>query len=309
MVLGHEAAGVIEEVGPEVFGLAPGDHVVLSPNPQCGLCFFCERGQPNLCEAGRLGLANAGLLDGTPRFSLDGVPVHQFVLTGSFAEATVVPAIGVTKISPDASFPAAALIGCAVATGFGAATNNADIQPGDSVVVIGCGGIGMNVIQGARMKRAERIIAVDLFPSKLALSKKFGATHVIDASKFNPVDEVLEITEHRGADVSFEAIGSAATVEQAILMIRRGGQVVLIGGAPQAILKMSQLAASEKRVVCSAYGGTNIRRDIPRYIELYQEGKLLVDEFIDEEIELAQVNDAFATMRRGEAARSVIVFS
>src|SRR3954447_21306358 len=222
IVLGHEGAGVIEAVGDGDEDIAVGDHVVISWVPQCGTCFFCERGQAFLCEAGANAMMSGGLLDGTTRFSSDGEPVLQMACSGTFAERSVVPAIGVVKIPDDIPLDIAALIGCGVLTGVGAALNTADIHPGDTVAVIGCGGVGLNVIQGARIAGASEIIAVDLVPTKLSMAREFGATQTVCAAECDPVAAVLELTGQHGVDVAFEVIGLRQTIEQTITMTRRG---------------------------------------------------------------------------------------
>ena len=311
MVLGHEAAGVIEELGPDVVDFALGDRVILTPSPQCGACFYCQRGQPQLCDRGAAAVASGGLFDGTPRFRLDGEPAYQFCCSGAFAESTVVPTAGIVRFGSEVPFPAAALMGCAVATGFGAVMNNARVAEGDTVVVIGCGGIGMSVVQGARHRRASRIIAVDVVESKLQLALRIGATDSVDASSGDVLSQVLALTTAgQGADVVFEASGRADTLERAVLMARRGGQVVFIGGGSvDSLLPMSRLGGTEKRVMCSAYGGTDTRRDIPRLIQLYEDGELKIDELVSATIHLSEVNDALQLLGRStDLTRAVIDF-
>jgi NDMA-dependent alcohol dehydrogenase len=312
MVLGHEGAGVIEALGDGVEDLAVGDHVVISWVPQCGTCFFCERGQAFLCEAGGNAMVSGGLLDGTTRFSSDGQPVRQMACSGTFAERAVVPAIGVVKIPHDIPLDIAALIGCGVLTGVGAALNTADIHPGDTVAVIGCGGVGLNVIQGARIAGAREIIAVDLVPTKLGMAEEFGATQTVCAADCDPVAAVLELTGQRGADVVFEVIGLRQTIEQTIMMTRRGGQSILVG-VPSAEV-MLELPAffgvvlMAKTVKGCWYGSSNVREDVPKLLEHYTRGDLKLDELISRRISVADVMDAFDAMAAGEVARSVIVY-
>ena len=312
-VLGHEGAGVIDAVGEGVTDVAVGDHVVISWVPQCGECGACRRGQGHLCELGSMGLMTGGLLDGTPRFALDGNPVHHMACSGTFAEATVVPAIGVVKIDPTVPLDRAALIGCSVLTGFGAANNTADIRTGDTVAVIGCGGVGLNVIQGAAYAGATRIIAVDTVAAKLDLATTFGATDVVHVhDDIDAVGDVLGLTELQGVDVAFEVIGLPATMKQAIAMTRRGGQAVMIG-VPALDAKLELDAAMdivimEKQIKGCWYGSANVREDIPKLVRLYQEGAIKLDELISREIELEGVNDAFAAMEAGEVARTIIRF-
>jgi NDMA-dependent alcohol dehydrogenase len=312
IVLGHEGAGVVEEVGEGVDDLVPGDHVVISWVPQCGTCYFCERGQAFLCEAGGNAMATGGLLDGTTRFSSGGEPVLQMACSGTFSERAVIPAIGAVKIPDDIPFEIAALIGCGVLTGVGAALNTADIRPGDTVAVIGCGGVGLNVIQGARIAGAAEIIAVDMVPAKLDLARELGATQVVSAADCDPVAKVLELTGGRGADVVFEVIGLRHTIEQTITMTRRGGQAVLVGVPSMDV--MLELPAFFGVVLMAKtlkgcwYGSSNVREDVPKLLEHYKRGELKLDELISRRISIADVMDAFTAMEAGEVARSVIVY-
>jgi S-(hydroxymethyl)glutathione dehydrogenase/alcohol dehydrogenase len=312
MVLGHEGAGVVEEVGEGVDHLAPGDHVVISWVQQCGQCFFCVRDQAHLCERANVALLTGGLLDGTTRFTSQGRPLRQMAACGTFAEVTVIPATGAVKVPHDVELKVAALLGCGVVTGVGAALNTANIRSGDRVAVVGCGGVGLNVIQGARIAGAEEIIAVDRNEAKLRMAREFGATAVVDAARANPVAEVQSLTSERGADVAFEVIGLAETIDQTISMTRRGGQAVLIGVPSMdtiiTIPAFVGLVLAHKTVKGCWYGSSNAQRDVPRLIELYRSGELLLDELISREISLHQVNDAFEAMRAGDVARSVIVY-
>ncbi|MGQ0744116.1 MAG: zinc-binding dehydrogenase [Acidimicrobiales bacterium] len=311
-VLGHEGAGIIERVGDGVTGLAPGDHVVISWVPQCRSCFFCCRGQPQLCVQADAVLFSGGLLDGTPRLRLDGADLFQMEGVGTFTESTVIPAIGAVKVPSDLDLSVAALLGCAVLTGVGAALNTARIRPGDSVVVIGCGGVGLNVVQGARIAQAERIVAVDIHASKLDLAARLGATDLVDATAGDPVAAVRDLTGQRGADVAFEAIGSETTIHQAVEMTRRGGQCVLVGlpGLETMISLPALLGVilAEKSISGCWFGSADIRRDIPRLVEMYRAGQLKLDELVSRRVTLDQVNEAFTAMTAGEVARTVIVY-
>lgn len=311
-VLGHEGSGVVTEVGEGVDGFAEGDHVVLSYVPQCGECFYCRRGQGQLCEQANVALASGGLLDGTPRFSHDGNPLFQMSACGTFSQETVVPAIGAVKIDPEMPLRQAALVGCGVLTGVGAALNTARIAEGDSVAVVGCGGVGLNVIQGARMAGAEQIVAVDMVDSKLELARKFGATDTVDAGAGDPVSGVMELTGQRGADVAFEVIGLEPTIEQVVNMTRRGGQAILVGVPKMDVMlqvpAFMGVVLQEKTIKGCWYGSSNVRTDIPKLISLYQDGELMLDELISREIDNSQVNEAFEAMEKGEVARSVVVY-
>ncbi|MGH8973521.1 MAG: Zn-dependent alcohol dehydrogenase [Acidimicrobiia bacterium] len=311
-VLGHEGAGEIVEVGEGVTRVAVGDHVVLSWIPQCGECFFCLRGQRHLCEKGSIGAITGGMLDGTTRLTSQGGPLFQMAGTGTFSEYVVMPDIGVVKIDPDVDLRVAALIGCGVLTGVGAALNTSRITEGDTVAVIGCGGVGLNVIQGARVAGAAEVIAVDTAPVKLDMAKTFGATAGVDASATNAVSGVMDATAQRGADVVFEVVGSGPTIEQAVIMTRRGGQTVLVG-VPRMDVMLNVPAfigmlVAEKTISGCWYGSSDVTRDVPRIVNLWREGRLRLEELISREITLEGVEDAFQAMGTGEVARSVIVY-
>lgn len=310
-VLGHEGAGVIEAVGDGVTDVNPGDHVVLSFVSQCGDCYFCKRHEPYLCEKGTQAMATAALYDGTPAFSRGGKPVTQMSGCGTFAEYTVVPSGGVVKIDDSISLEAAALVGCGVTTGVGAVMNTAEVKPGSTVAVIGTGGVGLNVIQGAVVAGAEKIIAVDLLDNKLEMAKQFGATDVVNAGSGNPVAEVQSLTDGRGADYTFEVIGLAATMTQAYQMARRGGTAVMVG-----VPKMGELFSvmgffpvyENKAIKGCWYGSADTRRDFPEYLDLYKDGKLKLDELITREFTLDEINDGFEALKNGEVARGVVRF-
>jgi Zn-dependent alcohol dehydrogenase len=312
MVLGHEGAGVVEEVGEGVTNLKPGDHVVVSWVPQCGECYFCVRGQGSLCESGSMALATGGLLDGTTRFSHDGDPVRQMACSGTFSELAVIPAIGAVKIPDDISLKVAALIGCGVLTGAGAAMNTASIRKGDTVAVIGCGGVGLNVIQGAKIAGAEEVIAIDMVESKLALAKQFGATTTVNAGQGDAVSQVMDLTSQRGVDVAFEVIGLKQTIDQTITMTRRGGQSILVGVPSMDVMvevpAFFGVVLMEKTIKGCWYGSSNVQRDVPRLLEHYRNGDLKLDELISRTIKVDQVNEAFDAMKTGEVARSVIEY-
>jgi S-(hydroxymethyl)glutathione dehydrogenase/alcohol dehydrogenase len=308
IVLGHEGAGVVEAVGDGVTRVAPGDHVVLSFVPACGECYTCTRGQSYLCEKSAM-QAMGGMLDGTTRLTSGGAPLHQMACLGTFGQQAIVPEISMVKIPDDVPLEVAALIGCGVLTGVGAALNTANVRPGDTIVVLGAGGVGLNVIQGARIAGAERIIAVDMFDSKLGLAKEFGATDTVNAGDADPVGRVVELTG-RGADVSFEVIGLGTTMQQAIDMIRPGGEAILVGVPRMEVILQLNAAFTflylNKTVKGCWYGSSNVHEDVPRLIGLWRDGQLKLEELISREIELDAVNDAFEAMEKGEVARSVI---
>ena len=300
VVLGHEAAGVVEQVGEDITYVQPGDHVVLLFVPFCGSCRDCMTGRPYLCVEGRK-------QQGTLR--IGDQDVAAFASMSSFAEYMVVPEGGVVKIRKDVPLDRAALVGCGVMTGVGAAINTAKVQPGTTCAVIGAGGVGLNVIQGCALAGAERIIAVDVHPNKLEMAREFGATHFVDASKENAVAKVHELTGG-GADYAFEVIGLPETITQAFDMVRRGGEAIVVGMAPLGSTASISAPAflMEKVLRGCCYGSTRPRYDMPRLIDLYMAGKLKLDELVSRTYPLDGINDAFEAMKNGEVARSVIVF-
>ncbi len=306
-VLGHEAAGVVEAVGSGVSGLSVGDHVIACLTQHCGTCHWCVRGRTWLCESRNFGARSTD----QPRLSSGNEVLNQMAGVGAFAEQMLVHRSGLVVIDPDMPLDRAALIGCAVVTGVGAAINEARIRPGETCVVIGCGGIGLNVIQGAALAGAGRIIAVDLQPAKLELAQRFGATDVVDAGDGDAVEAVRALTGGRGVDHAFEAIGLKATAQQALDMISSGGGAYLIGILPAGTnveVAATGFALAGKKLQGVRMGSSNIAADFPRMVELYQQGRLLLDELVAERIGLDEVNEGYERMRGGEHARSVIVF-
>lgn len=312
IVLGHEGSGVVEKVGAGVTRVKAGDHVVISWVPQCGECFFCLRHQGHLCERANAAIGSGGLLDGTTRFTSRGAPLHQMSAAGTFSEVTVIPETGAVKVDDDLDLVLAALLGCGVLTGVGAATRTARIAAGDTVAVIGCGGVGLNVIQGARAAGAGRVIAVDTNAAKLDLALRFGATDTVDASARDAVSAVMELTGQRGADVAFEVIGLPATIDQTITLTRRGGQAVLVGiPRMDTVLSLSAffgVVLAAKTITGCWYGSSNVVEDVPALIELYRRGELELSALVSRTIELDEVNSAFEALRAGEVTRSVIRF-
>ena len=311
VVLGHEGAGIIERVGEGVTYVKPGDHVVLSFVSYCGECRFCQANRPCLCEG--LSLLPGRLLDNTCRFhNAAGVEIPQMARVGTMAELIVVPEINLVKLDPRYSLANAALVGCGVATGVGAVINTAQVEAGSSVVVIGAGGVGLNVVQGAALARAERILVVDRVASKLALAQQFGATDLVDASQQDAVEAIRELTQGKGVDYAFEVIGDPLTIQQAYDMVRKAGTVVVVGltgpDTPLGIPAQS-LTFSEKRIIGSFYGSIVPRIDMPRLLQWHEEGRLKLDELITQTYGLAQINQAFADMEAGKNARGVILFS
>ncbi|HZT66803.1 MAG TPA: Zn-dependent alcohol dehydrogenase [Acidimicrobiales bacterium] len=305
LVLGHESAGIVQAVGDDVAYVAPGDHVITCLSVFCGHCEYCLSGRPALCQSPEVRRSRG---EG-PRLSEGGIALGQFANLGSFAEEMLVHEHAVVKVSPDIPLDRAALIGCGVTTGLGAVFNTARVPAGATVAVIGCGGIGLNCVQGAYLAGASRIIAVDRLAPKLEMARAFGATDVVDASAGDPVAQVLELTAG-GVEYAFEAIGLAVVAEQAFNMLRRGGTATVIGMIPPGeMVKLPGVAfLGEKKIQGSTMGSNRFRVDMPRYVELYLQGRLKLDELVSARISLDEVNDGFRSLQGGETARSVIVF-
>ena len=303
-VLGHEGAGEIVEVGEAVTGLSIGDHVIVCWLPACGHCRYCIGGQPYLC------MHYVVQAFTTPNFLIGGdTPAFGMAGTGTFGEEVTLPQVGAIKIEPDVPFDVAALLGCGVMTGVGAAINAARVEPGSSVVVVGCGGGGVSVIQGARIAGAAEIVAVDTADSKLAWAKEFGAT-----ASVRPEDlpqAIQEITAGEGFDYGFEVVGRSATIRSVYDATRRGGTVIVVGaGATDDFVQFNafELLFSEKTIRGSLYGSSNIRRDCQRLIGLWRTGRLDLERMITRRITLDEVNDAFEAMEAGTVIRQVIAF-
>ena len=303
-VLGHEGAGVIESVGPGVATVKPGDHVILSWRASCGLCEMCQKGWPNLCERP---LETASM----PRVRGKGTEINRMAGLGTFGSYQVVPEVAAVPIDKDIPFAQAALVGCGVTTGVGAAINTAGVQPGTSVAVFGCGGVGLNCMQGSAIAGATTIIAVDLLDNKLELAKEFGATHTVNAAREDPVERIRELTGGKGAHYAFEAIGLVEKpFVQSILCTRRRGITVWVGHAPfdTPVTIDARDLMMEKTVIGSMYGSARPRLEFPRLLELYKSGALKLDELISRRFPLEEVNEAFEVLAKGEVARSVLYF-
>jgi S-(hydroxymethyl)glutathione dehydrogenase/alcohol dehydrogenase len=302
-VLGHESAGVVEEVGSDVSYLRPGDHVISCISGFCGSCGYCLSGRPHLCDKEALACDPTG----PPRLTRDGKPIYQFFDLSSFAEQLLVHENMLVKIRPDMPLDKAALIGCGVTTGVGAVINTAKVRPGEQVAVIGCGGIGLNAIQAGALVGA-RVIAIDRIASKLALATEFGATDVVDASATDAVMAVHELTG--GVDHAFEAIGLKETAEQAFMMLRKGGTATVIGMVPfgQKVEIDGFQLLLEKKLQGSNMGSNRFRVDMPQYVEWYLAGKLKLDELVSGVMPLEKINDGFAALRSGEVARQLVTF-
>ena len=307
-ILGHEPAGVVEAVGAGVTEFAPGDHVIGCLNRWCGVCQFCTGGRPYLCMATYVPTRPP---DAKPRIATgDGEPVGQLGDLSSFAEKRLCPDRSRVKIRDDMPLDRACLIGCGVTTGLGAALKTVHVPAGSSVVIVGCGGVGLAALQGARIVGAGKIIAVDAQAWKFDLAKNLGATHCVDASETDPVAAVHELTGG-GADFVFECIGLVPTVQQSVAMTGRGGTTVLVGVVPvteMVSISAADLTLQEKHITGSFMGSNQFRVDMPRYVDFYLDGRLKLDEMISSRIGLDDVNAAFDAMRKGSVARQVIVF-
>ena len=304
-VLGHESAGVVEEVGSDVSYVKKGDHVITCLSAFCGDCRYCLTGRMSLCQSPDVQRAP----DDGPRLSKGDETVNQFLNLSSYAEQMLVHEHALVKIREDMPLDRAALIGCGVTTGVGAVHNTAGVEPGSSVAVVGCGGVGLSCVNGAAIAGAGRIIAVDMVPSKLELAKQFGATDLVNPADGDPVEQVRELTGG-GVDYSFEAIGLKVTAEQCFRMLCAGGTATIIGMIP--VGTMVEVHGvdflAEKKLQGCTMGSNRFRVDMPRYIEFYLQGKLYLDEMISQRLRLDQINRAFDDMREGHVARSVIVF-
>ena len=306
VVLGHEGAGVVEEPGSGVSYVQTGDHVVLSFVPTCGQCNYCVRGRQNLCDA-RYQLRGK-MLDGTTRLRSGSQEIHHFNGLSTFGEYAVVPEDSLVKIREDAPLDRVALIGCGVPTGVGAVINTAKVKPGSSVVVLGAGGVGLNVVQGAVLAGAESIIAVDIYGNKLENALQFGATHMVDASGEDVIERVRDITRGDMADYAFEVIGSTAAINQALATTKRGGTTVVVGVTPAgAELTIDPDFLHLDRVLMGCtYGSCYPRADMPMLIDMYMARRLKLDELISATLKLEDINSAFEALDQGEVARTII---
>jgi S-(hydroxymethyl)glutathione dehydrogenase/alcohol dehydrogenase len=309
LVLGHEGAGIVTTVGEGVEGLAPGDHVILSWVPNCGECRYCLAGRPAQCRAAATITAPLGVLfDGTSRLSISGEPLHHYLAVSSFAERAVVPASGAIKVRDDAPLDTVALIGCAVATGVGSVQNTAGVPAGATVAVIGCGGVGLSCVQGARLAGAARIVAVDLVPHKLELAQQLGATDLVEGGA-GAVERLREILPD-GADFVFDAIGKTETTEQAIESLALGGAAVIVGLPPTGSVARFDplvLAEADQKILGSNYGSVDAHRDIPVLVDRYMAGELELDALISGRRPLAEAPDALEELARGQVLRQLLV--
>jgi S-(hydroxymethyl)glutathione dehydrogenase/alcohol dehydrogenase len=311
-VLGHEGAGVVVDVGPDVTSLKPGDHVIPLYTPECRTCEYCLSGKTNLCQSIRVTQGEGVMPDGTSRFSLGGEPLFHYMGTSTFSNYTVLPEIAAAKIREDAPFEKVCYIGCGVTTGLGAVMNTAKVQPGDNVVVFGLGGIGLNVIQGARMADANMIVGVDLNPDRQAIAEKFGMTHFVNPKEVEGdlVPYLVDLTKG-GADHSFECIGNVEVMRQALECCHKGwGKSTIIGVAPAG----AEIATRPFQLVTgrvwqgTAFGGAKGRTDVPKIVDWYMDGKINIDDLITHVMPLDDINNAFDLMHKGESIRSVVTF-
>jgi S-(hydroxymethyl)glutathione dehydrogenase / alcohol dehydrogenase len=311
-ILGHEGGGIVVEVGPEVKSLKPGDHVIPLYTPECRYCEYCLSGKTNLCQAIRVTQGKGLMPDSTSRFSLKGKMLHHYMGTSTFANYTVLPEIAVAKIREDAPLDKVCLIGCGVTTGIGAVINTAKVEPGANVVVFGLGGIGLNIIQAARMVGADMIVGVDLNPEKRPLAEKMGMTHFVNPKEVEGdlVPYLVDLTKG-GADYSFECIGNVSVMRQALECCHKGwGVSVIVGvaGAGQEISTRPFQLVTGRVWKGTAFGGAKGRTDVPKIVDWYMSGKIEIDPLVTHTMPLDRINEAFDLMHEGKAIRSVITY-
>ena len=311
-ILGHEGAGVVVETGPGVTSLKTGDHVIPLYTPECRQCEYCLNPKTNLCQAIRETQGKGLMPDGTSRFSIGGKPVHHYMGTSTFANFTVLPEIALAKVREDAPFDKICYIGCGVTTGIGAVINTAKVEPGSNVVIFGLGGIGLNVIQGARLAGADKIVGVDLNNARKPLAEKFGMTHFVNPSEIEGdlVPYLMDLTGG-GADYSFECIGNVNVMRQALECCHKGwGVSVIIGvaGAGQEIATRPFQLVTGRVWKGTAFGGARGRTDVPQIVDWYMEGKINIDDLITHTMPLDEINGAFDLMHEGKSIRSVVVY-
>ncbi len=302
---GHEAAGIVKEIGPGVTLAKPGDHVVVSLIRSCGRCYFCTQGDPHMCET-TFALDNESRLH-----TKQGQAIHQAMRTGAFAEYVVVEESQVVQIPKDMPMDRASLLACGVITGLGAVVNTARVSSGSSVVVIGAGGVGLNSVQGAALSGAQPIIAIDLLNNKLEAAKVFGATHVVNPKEENAPEAVHSLTQGRGADYVFVTVGNAQAMEQGLALLRPAGALVLIGMPAVGVklqLEAVDFVDNSQRILGSKMGSTRLRVDVPKLVELYQQDRLKLEQLISARYPLEEINQAIAAVKRGDVLRNVIVF-
>jgi len=306
---GHEAAGIVEEIGTNVKSVKVGDHVVISWNPYCKTCYFCQRKQPIICDQYRKNVVSSFHFDGNPRVYLENSPVHQLMYAGSFAQYAVVTEECAVKIPDEIPFEIACLIGCGVMTGVGAVLNIAKVSPGSTVGVIGCGAVGLSAIQGALIAGARKIVAIDRDPKKLEFSKQFGVTDIVLADE-NVLSTLMSITDGIGLDYIIESAGNEAAFQLSVETVRPGGQVVWLGKVPtqQKVNFRWGSLMGEKKIHRSSYGGATPQLDFPYIAQCYLDGKIKLDEYVTSKIQLHEINEGFERLKHGQEIRSVIQF-
>lgn len=310
-ILGHEGAGIVREVGAGVTSVKPGDHVIPLYTPECRECDYCLHPKTNLCQKIRPTQGKGLMPDGTSRFSIDGTPILHYMGCSTFSTFTVLPEIAVAKIRPDAPFDKVCYIGCGVTTGVGAVVFDAKVEPGSNVVVFGLGGIGLNVIQGARMVGANKIIGIDINPKRVEIAKQFGMTHFINPKETPNLIEAISDLTHGGADYSFECIGNVNTMRQALECCHKGwGESIIIGvaGAGQEISTRPFQLVTGRVWRGSAFGGARGRTDVPKIVDWYMDGKIDIDSLITHTMPLDDINKGFDLMHHGESIRSVVIY-
>jgi S-(hydroxymethyl)glutathione dehydrogenase/alcohol dehydrogenase len=311
LVLGHEGAGVVRAVGAGVRRLQEGDHVILCWTPSCGVCRFCASGRPSLCDEAKAKASRHVMPDGTTRLRQGDVPVHSYIALGTFGRFVMVQESAAIAIRRDVPLDLASLVGCAVTTGIGAVINTAKVEPGASVLVLGCGGVGLSVVQGAALARAATIVAVDLDPEKRQLATTLGATHALDGADANLPERLTDLSAGRGFDYAFEAIGAPTTTDVAIRSLGKGGTAVLVGQVPAGVTVPIDplLISDQERVIRgSNYGSARPVIDFPRILDLYARGVINLDLMVTERIPLEEINSGFDAMRAHRGARTVVEF-
>lgn len=311
-ILGHEGAGVVEEVGPGVTSVAVGDHVIPLYTPECRTCDFCESGKTNLCQKIRATQGQGLMPDGTSRFTLEGKPIAHYMGTSTFSEYTVVPEIALAVINKAAPLDKVCLLGCGVTTGIGAVLNTAKVEPGATVAVFGMGGIGLSVVQGAVMAKAGRIIAIDVNPEKFEMARQLGATDCVNPRDHDaPIQEVIVDLTSGGVDYSFECVGNTELMRSALECCHKGwGESVIIGvaGAGQEIATRPFQLVTGRVWRGTAFGGVRGRTELPGYVDQYMAGQIKIDPFVTYDLPLGEINDAFDHMHAGRSIRSVVHF-
>jgi len=311
-ILGHEGGGVVEEIGPGVTSVKPGDHVIPLYTPECRECSFCKSGKTNLCQAIRATQGQGLMPDGSSRFSLNGQTIYHYMGTSTFSEYSVMPEISVAKISQEAPLDKVCLLGCGITTGIGAVLNTAKVEPGSTVVVFGMGGIGLSVVQGAVMAKAGRIVCVDINPDKFEMARKLGATDFVNPKDYDqPIQDVIVELTDGGADYSFECIGNVDVMRSALECCHKGwGESVIIGvaGAGQEISTRPFQLVTGRVWRGTAFGGVRGRTELPGYVERYMAGEINIDDMVTHTMGLDDINRAFDLMHDGESIRSVVIY-